>query len=122
MTEAADARRLGGPEERMFGSASPKIMVGCSMVSADVPGEAELARTAKLCHNLLPGAVATSRAEINIVAQATGISREAFLTSQNKSLVGSAFTRYKSPVHVNLTSEPTFTPKLLIQGVIGWLR
>jgi 3-hydroxyisobutyrate dehydrogenase len=77
---------------------------------------------AKLCHNLLPGAVAAPRAEINIVAQATGISREAFLASQNKSLVGSAFTRYKSPAYVDLTFEPTFTSKLLIQGVIGWLR
>jgi 3-hydroxyisobutyrate dehydrogenase len=95
MTEAADAHRLAG---------------------------GELTRMAKLCHNLLPGAVAAPRAEINIVAQATGISPEAFLASQNKSLVGSAFTRYKSPAHVDLTSEPTFTSKLLIQGVIGWLR
>jgi 3-hydroxyisobutyrate dehydrogenase-like beta-hydroxyacid dehydrogenase len=109
MTEAADARRLVGP-------------VGCSTVPADALGEAELARTAKLCQNLLPGAVAASRAEINIVAQATGTSREAFLASQNKSVVGSAFTRYKPPADVNLTSQPTFTSKLLIQGVIGWLR
>ena len=93
MTEAAGAHRLG-----------------------------ELARMAKLCHNLLPGTVAASRAEIKIVAQATGSSREAILASQNKSLVGSAFTRYKSPADVSLTSEPTFTSKLLIQGVIGWLR
>jgi len=109
MTEAADARRLGRP-------------AGCSTVSADSQGEGELARTAKLCQNLLPGAVAASRAEINIVAQATGTSREAFLASQNKSVVSSALTRYKPPADVSLTSEPTFTSKLLIQGVIGWLR
>lgn len=93
MTEAAGARRLG-----------------------------ELARMAKLCHNLLPGTVAAPRAEINIVARATGTSREAFLASQNKSLVRSAFTRYKPPADVDLTFEPTFTSKLLIHGVIGWLR
>ena len=76
MTEAAGAHRLG-----------------------------ELARMAKLCHNLLPGTVAASWAEINIVAQATGTSREAFLASQNKSLVGSALTRYKPPADVDLTLD-----------------
>jgi hypothetical protein len=70
----------------------------------------------------LPGTVAASTAEINIVARATGTSREAFLASQNKSVVGSAFTRYKSPADVNLTFEPTLTSKPLIHGVIGWLR
>jgi hypothetical protein len=48
---------------------------------------------------------------MNIVAQATGTSREAFLALQNKSLVGSAFTRYKSPADVDLTFEPTLTSR-----------
>ena len=52
-------------------------------------------------------------AEITILAQASGISREAFLACLNKSVVGSQFTQYKSPAYVNLDFEPTFTSKLL---------
>ena len=76
-------------------------------------GEGELARTVKLCHNLFLGVIAASMAEITILAQASGISREAFLACLNKSVVGSQFTRYKSPAYVNLDFEPTFTSKLL---------
>ncbi|MGH3272635.1 MAG: NAD-binding protein, partial [Trebonia sp.] len=36
-----------------------------------------------------------------------------FLACLNKSVVGSQFTRYKSPAYVNLDFEPTFTSKLL---------
>jgi 3-hydroxyisobutyrate dehydrogenase len=76
-------------------------------------GEGELARTVKLCHNLFLGVIAASMAEITILAQASGISREAFLACLNKSVVGSQFTQYKSPAYVNLDFEPTFTSKLL---------
>ena len=54
-------------------------------------------------------------AEITILAQASGISREAFLSCLNKSVVGSQFTKYKSPAYVNLDFKPTFTPALLLK-------
>jgi 3-hydroxyisobutyrate dehydrogenase-like beta-hydroxyacid dehydrogenase len=60
-------------------------------------GEGELARIVKLCRNLFLGVVAASMAEISILAQASGISREAFLVFLNKSVVGSQFTQYKAP-------------------------
>ena len=76
-------------------------------------GEGELARIVKLCRNLFLGVVAASMAEISILAQASGISREAFLACLNKSVVGSQFTRYKTLAYVNLDFEPTFTSRLL---------
>jgi 3-hydroxyisobutyrate dehydrogenase len=163
---------LTGPDGLISGSASPKIVVDCSTVSADASaivrerlaergtallaapvmgnpkvvevgkmtaavsgprdafdtarpyldmlgagvtyvGEGELARIVKLCHNLFLGVIAASMAEITMLAQANGISREAFLACLNKSVVGSQFTRYKTPAYVNLDFEPTFTSKLL---------
>jgi 3-hydroxyisobutyrate dehydrogenase-like beta-hydroxyacid dehydrogenase len=41
------------------------------------------------------------------------VSRAAFLEFLNKSVMGSMFTRYKSPAIVNLDFTPTFTPALL---------
>jgi 3-hydroxyisobutyrate dehydrogenase-like beta-hydroxyacid dehydrogenase len=76
-------------------------------------GEGELARIVKLCRNLFLGGVAASMAETSILAQASGICREAFLACPNKSVVGSQFTRYKTLAYVNLDFEPTFTSRLL---------
>lgn len=76
-------------------------------------GEGELARTVKLCHNLFLGVVTQSLAEVTILAQKSGVSREAFLSCLNKSVMGSPFTRYKSPAFVNLDFHPTFTATLL---------
>jgi len=41
------------------------------------------------------------------------VSREAFLAFMNESVLGSTFTRYKSPALVNLDFHPTFTSVLL---------
>jgi 3-hydroxyisobutyrate dehydrogenase len=76
-------------------------------------GEGEVARLVKLCHNLFLGVIAESMAEVTVLAEAGGISREAFLDCLNKSVVGSLFTGYKTPAYVNLDFEPTFTTTLL---------
>jgi 3-hydroxyisobutyrate dehydrogenase len=76
-------------------------------------GEGELARIVKLCHNLLLGTVAQSMAEITVLAQKSGVAREAFLACINSSVMGSLFTRYKTPAYVNLDFTPTFTSALL---------
>ena len=76
-------------------------------------GEGEVARTVKLCHNLFLGVVAQSLAEITVLAEKSGISRQAFLACLNKSVMGSLFTGYKTPAYVNLDFEPTFTATLL---------
>jgi len=76
-------------------------------------GEGELARIAKICHNVMLGVVIQSLCEITILAQKAGMPRHAFLDFLNKSVMGSMFTRYKAPALVNLDFHVTFTPKLL---------
>ena len=76
-------------------------------------GEGELARIAKICHNVMLGVVIQNLCEITILAQKAGMQRHAFLEFLNQSVMGSMFTRYKTPALVNLDFHVTFTPKLL---------
>ena len=76
-------------------------------------GEGDAARLAKICHNLMLGVVAQTMAEITVLAEKGGMSRAAFLEFLNESVMGSTFTRYKSPAYVHLDYTPTFTPVLL---------
>jgi 3-hydroxyisobutyrate dehydrogenase len=76
-------------------------------------GEGDSARLAKICHNLMLGVVAQTMAEITVLAEKGGMSRAAFLEFLNDSVMGSTFTRYKSPAYVHLDYTPTFTPVLL---------
>jgi 3-hydroxyisobutyrate dehydrogenase-like beta-hydroxyacid dehydrogenase len=76
-------------------------------------GEGERARLAKICHNVMLGVVAQCLAEITVLAEKGGMSRAAFLEFLNNSVMGSTFTRYKTPALVNLDFTPTFTPHLL---------
>jgi 3-hydroxyisobutyrate dehydrogenase len=78
-------------------------------------GEGDAARLVKICHNLMLGVVAQSLAEITVLAEKGGVSRAAFLEFLNKSVMGSMFTRYKTPAIVNLDFTPTFTPALLFK-------
>ena len=76
-------------------------------------GEGELSRIAKICHNVMLGVVIQNLCEITVLAQKVGMPRHAFLDFLNKSVMGSMFTRYKTPALVNLDFHVTFTPKLL---------
>jgi 3-hydroxyisobutyrate dehydrogenase len=78
-------------------------------------GEGERARLVKICHNLMLGVVAQCMAEITVLAEKGGVSRADFLEFLNDSVMGSTFTRYKSPAYVNLDFTPTFTPSLLLK-------
>ena len=76
-------------------------------------GDGEVARLVKICHNVLLGAVTQSLAEITVLAEKGGVSRHALLNFINNSVMGSMFTRYKSPAFINLDWTPTFTTPLL---------
>jgi 3-hydroxyisobutyrate dehydrogenase-like beta-hydroxyacid dehydrogenase len=76
-------------------------------------GEGELSRIVKICHNVMLGVVTQSMAEITVLAEKAGVPRNAFLDFLNKSVMGSTFTRYKTPAFVNLDFHVTFTPYLL---------
>jgi 3-hydroxyisobutyrate dehydrogenase len=76
-------------------------------------GEGEAARLVKIAHNVFLGVVSQSLAEITVLAERGGVSRAAFLEFLNGSVLGSTFSRYKSPALVNLDFHPTFTNILL---------
>jgi 3-hydroxyisobutyrate dehydrogenase-like beta-hydroxyacid dehydrogenase len=76
-------------------------------------GEGEVARLVKIAHNVFLGVVAESLAEITVLAERGGVPRAAFLEFLNDSVLGSTFSRYKSPALVNLDFHPTFTSALL---------
>lgn len=76
-------------------------------------GTGDAARYVKLAHNIFLGVVTQSLAEITVFAEKAGVSREAFLRFLNDSVMGSTFTRYKTPAFVNLDMTTTFTPVLL---------
>ena len=81
--------------------------------AASYVGGGELARIVKICHNVFLGVVIQSLAEITVLAQKAGVPRHAFLDFINQSVMGSTFTRYKTPALVNLDFKVTFTPALL---------
>jgi 3-hydroxyisobutyrate dehydrogenase len=76
-------------------------------------GGGDEARLVKICHNLMLGVVTQSMAEITVLAEAAGVKRADFLEFLNDSVMGSTFTRYKTPAFVNLDYTPTFTLELL---------
>ena len=78
-------------------------------------GDGERARLVKVCHNLMLGIVSQSLAEILVLGEKGGISRAAMMEFLNNSVLGSTFTRYKTPAYVNLDFSPTFTPPLLLK-------
>jgi len=101
---------VSGPEAG-YEKAKPYLdMMG---VGSSYVGEGELSRIAKICHNVHLGVVIQSLCEITILAEKVGMPRHAFLDFLNKSVMGSMFTRYKTPALVNLDFHVTFTPKLL---------
>ena len=103
---------VSGPREA-FERARPYLEVlgpGVTYV-----GEGDRARLVKICHNLMLGIVAQTLAEITVLAEKGGVSRADFLAFLNDSVMGSTFTRYKTPAYVNLDFTPTFTPALLLK-------
>jgi 3-hydroxyisobutyrate dehydrogenase len=76
-------------------------------------GEGDLARFCKIAHNVLLGVVIQNLSEITVLAEKAGVPRHAFLEFINNSVLGSIFSRYKTPALVNLDFTTTFTPQLL---------
>jgi 3-hydroxyisobutyrate dehydrogenase-like beta-hydroxyacid dehydrogenase len=101
-----------GPQEA-WERARPYLELLCRRVT--YVGDGERARLVKICHNLMLGVVAQCMAEVTVLAEKGGVSRADFLEFLNDSVMGSTFTRYKSPAYVNLDFTPTFTPELLLK-------
>ena len=81
-------------------------------------GEGELARIWKIAHNTMFGVIIQNLCEITVLAEKAGIPRHVFLESINNSVLGSMYTKYKTPTLVNLEFDHvTFTPKLLLKDM-----
>jgi 3-hydroxyisobutyrate dehydrogenase-like beta-hydroxyacid dehydrogenase len=96
-----DAYQQALPYLEMFGN-------GVSYV-----GEGDAARLVKICHNLLLGIVTETLAETAVLAERAGITRADYMEFINMSVMGSTFTKYKTPAIVNLDFTPSFTGHLL---------
>jgi 3-hydroxyisobutyrate dehydrogenase-like beta-hydroxyacid dehydrogenase len=96
-----------------FAAAEPLLQVFGHRVT--YVGEDEVARLVKICHNVLLGVTIQTLAEVTVLAEKGGASRAAFLEFINHSVLGSMFTRYKSPALVHLDFTPTFTVPLLLK-------
>ena len=81
--------------------------------NATYVGDAELARIAKICHNVWLGALTQSLAEVTVLAEKAGLTRKSFLEFLNASALGSTYTRVKAPHWVALDFTATFTPPLM---------
>ena len=81
-------------------------------------GEGELARVWKIAHNIMFGVIIQTFCEVAVLAEKAGIPRHVFLESINNSVLGSMYTKYKTPTLTNLTFDKvTFTPKLLLKDM-----
>lgn len=101
---------VSGPSSA-FDEVEPLLKTICAAVT--YTGDGDTARLVKLAHNIFLGVVTQSLAEITVFAEKAGVRRSAFLEFLNDSVMGSVFTRYKTPAFVNLDLTPTFTPLLL---------
>jgi 3-hydroxyisobutyrate dehydrogenase-like beta-hydroxyacid dehydrogenase len=99
----------------VFAAAEPLLALFGARVT--YVGDDEVARLVKICHNVLLGVVIQALAEVTVLAEKGGASRAAFLEFINHSVLGSMFTRYKSPALVNLDFTPTFTNPLLLKDL-----
>jgi 3-hydroxyisobutyrate dehydrogenase len=101
---------VSGPQKAFEAAAPYMKMMG---QEASYVGEGDVARFVKICHNVFLGVVIQSLAEITVLAEKAGVPRHAFLDFLNKSVMGSTFSKYKSPALVHLDFHVTFTPQLL---------
>jgi 3-hydroxyisobutyrate dehydrogenase len=102
---------VSGPRDA-YEAAKPYIEVVAGNGVAYV-GDGDLARVCKVAHNVFLGVVIQNLSEITVLAEKAGVPRHAFLAFINNSVLGSIFTRYKSPALINLDFATTFTPTLL---------
>jgi 3-hydroxyisobutyrate dehydrogenase len=99
---------VSGPREA-YDKVKP-LLLAIAPRGATYAGEGELSRMCKIAVNILLAVINENMMEVTLLAQKAGIARHAFLEFLNDSVVGSVFTRYKTPALVNLDFTTTFPP------------
>jgi 3-hydroxyisobutyrate dehydrogenase len=105
---------VSGPREA-YESVAP--LLGRLGSAVTYVGEGDAARLVKLAHNLVLGVVTQALAETAVLAERAGVPRAAYLEFLNSSVLGSVFSRYKTPALVRLDLAPTFTTELLAKDL-----
>jgi 3-hydroxyisobutyrate dehydrogenase len=99
---------VSGPKDA-YDEVKP-LLLAIAPRGAAYAGEGELARMCKIAVNLMLAVVNENMMEVTLLAQKAGVPRHAFLEFLNASVMGSTFTRYKTPALVNLDFTTTFPP------------
>jgi 3-hydroxyisobutyrate dehydrogenase len=87
-----------------------ELLLAIAPRGAPYVGEGELARMCKIAVNLMLYVITENMMEVTLLAQKAGIPRHAFLEFLNGSVIGSTYTRYKTPALVNLDWTTMFHP------------
>lgn len=111
VVESGNATFVCSGPQSVFDSVRP-LLVSMGKAAAYV-GEGEMARVAKICHNVWLSALTQSLTEVVVLAQKAGMTRKAFLEFINISALGSMYTQVKTPHWVELDFAATFTPALM---------
>jgi 3-hydroxyisobutyrate dehydrogenase len=99
---------VSGPKEA-YDEVKP-LLLCIAPRAAPYAGPNEEARMCKIAVNLMLAVLNENMIEVTLLAQKAGVPRHAFLEFLNSSVVGSTFTRYKTPALVNLDFTTTFQP------------
>jgi len=99
-----------GPRETFDDVAVHLRSIGKAAVYA---GDAEQSRIVKLAHNLYLGLVVQSIVEVTVLAEKSGVPREAFLEFMNSTVLATDWVRKRTPDLLSLDWTPTFTTELL---------
>jgi 3-hydroxyisobutyrate dehydrogenase len=91
--------------------------LGCLGKDVTYVGEGDISRIIKICHNLYLGICYSGLAEVAVLAEKQGVPRHVFMDVINKSVLGSAFSKYKTPVIANLDYTVTFTTALMLKDL-----
>jgi 3-hydroxyisobutyrate dehydrogenase len=102
---------IASGQRAAFDTAEPYLKVFGPSVT--YVGDGDVARIVKICHNLYLGIAFTGLAEVALLAESHGVPRHLLLEVLNKSVLGSTFSRYKTPVIANLDYTVTFTNTLM---------
>lgn len=85
--------------------------------AATYAGAGDESRLLKICHNLLLAITTQGLAEVVVLCEQLGVDRGTLMEFLNESVVGSAFTRYKTEAIRAMDLTPTFTSRLLLKDV-----
>ncbi|MDR1294481.1 MAG: NAD(P)-dependent oxidoreductase [Bifidobacteriaceae bacterium] len=101
---------VSGPRE-MFDQV--RSLLALTSKAAVWVGEAEQARLVKICHNLYLGLIVQALSEVTVLAEKSGVPREAFLDFLNSTVLATQWVQRRTEDLLSLDWTPTFTSSLL---------